>query len=150
MIHNVRGAGFLLRRPVLCRAAPHASALWRSGSMIWAELVRSTTFRRALMLALALAAVIVALFGFVYWKTDNYLTARSDQMIMTQLNAISLLSDQRLMDAIDAHLKQDSRGVQFAGLFRSDGSRMAGNIVEMPPDLKIGTPAQRVEIMGIR
>ena len=101
--------------------------------MIWAELVRSTTFRRALMLALALAAVIVALFGFVYWKTDNYLTARSDQMIMTQLNAISLLSDQRLMDAIDAHLKQDSRGVQFAGLFRSDGSRMTGNIVEMPP-----------------
>ena len=118
--------------------------------MIWAELVRSTSFRRALMLALALAAVIVALFGFVYWKTDNYLTARSDQMIMTQLNAISLLSDQRLMDAIDAHLKQDSRGVQFAGLFRSDGSRMAGNIVEMPPDLKIGTPAQRVEIMAIR
>jgi signal transduction histidine kinase len=118
--------------------------------MIWAELVRSTTFRRALMLALALAAVIVALFGFVYWKTDNYLTARSDQMIMTQLNAISLLSEQRLMDAIDAHLKQDSRGVQSAGLFRADGSRMAGNIVEMPPDLKIGTPAQRVEIMVVR
>jgi signal transduction histidine kinase len=118
--------------------------------MIWAELVRSTTFRRALMLALALAAVIIALFGFVYWKTDSYLTARSDQMIMTQLNAISLLSDQRLMDAIDAHLKQDSRGVQFAGLFRSDGSRMAGNIVEMPPDLKIGAPAQRAEITAIR
>jgi hypothetical protein len=70
--------------------------------MIWPELVRSTSFRRALMLAAALTAIIVALFGFVYWKTDDYLTARSDQMIMTQLYVISLLSDPRLLDAIDA------------------------------------------------
>jgi hypothetical protein len=70
--------------------------------MIWPELVRSTSFRRALMLAAALTAIIVALFGFVYWKTDVYLTARSDQMIMTQLCVISLLSDPRLLDEIDA------------------------------------------------
>jgi hypothetical protein len=70
--------------------------------MIWPELVRSTSFRRALMLAAALTAIIVALFGFVYWKTDDYLTARSDQMIMTQLYVISLLSDPRLLDEIDA------------------------------------------------
>ncbi len=118
--------------------------------MIWPELVRSTSFRRALMLAAALTAIIVALFGFVYWKTDSYLTARSDQMIMTQLNVISLLSDQRLLDAIDAHLRQDSRGVQFAGLFGSNGSRMAGNIARLPSGLATGTPAHRVEIMAIR
>jgi signal transduction histidine kinase len=118
--------------------------------MIWPELVRSTSFRRALMLAAALTAIIVALFGFVYWKTDSYLTARSDQMIMTQLNVISLLSDQRLLDAIDAHLRQDSRGVQFAGLFGSNGNRMAGNIARLPSGLATGTPAHRVEIMAIR
>jgi signal transduction histidine kinase len=118
--------------------------------MIWPELVRSTSFRRALILAAALTAIIVALFGFVYWKTDSYLTARSDQMIMTQLNVISLLSDQRLLDAIDAHLKQDSRGVQFAGLFGSDGRRIAGNIAKLPPGLITGTPAHRVQIMATR
>jgi len=117
--------------------------------MIWPELVRSTSFRRALMLAAALTAIIVALFGFVYWKTDSYLTARSNQMIMTQLNVISLLSDQRLLDAIDAHLKQDSRGVQFAGLFGSDGSRIAGNIARPPTGLTTGTPAHRVQIMAM-
>jgi signal transduction histidine kinase len=118
--------------------------------MIWPELVRSTSFRWALMLAAALAAIVILLFGFVYWKTDSYLTARSDQMIMTQLNVISLLSDQRLTDAIEEHLKQDSRGVQFAGLFGADGSRLTGNIAKVPLDLKIGTPAQRVQIMAIR
>src|SRR5260370_10349615 len=118
--------------------------------MIWPELVRSTSFRRAVVLAGALTAITVALFGFVYWKTDSYLTARSDQMIMTQLNVISLLSDQRLLDAIDAHLKQDSRGVQFAGLFGSDGSLIAGNIARLPPGLITGTPAHGVQIMAIR
>src|SRR5260370_23290462 len=135
-----------VRRP---DAVPAPSS-GRSERMIWPELVRSTSFRRALVLAAALTAIIVALFGFVYWKTDSYLTARSDQMIMTQLNVISLLSDQRLLDAIDAHLRQDSRGVQFAGLFGSVGSRMAGNIAKLPPGLQTGTPAHRVQIMAIR
>ena len=117
---------------------------------MWSELLRSSTFRRTLMLAAALTAIILALFGFVYWKTDTYLTARSDQMIMTQLNVISLLSDQRLLDAIDAHLRQDARGVQFAGLFGADGSRVAGNIAKMPADLEIGVPARAVQIMAIR
>ena len=116
--------------------------------MIWSELLRSWTFRRTLMLAAALTSIIVALFGFVYWKSENYLTARSDQMIMTQLNVISLLSDQRLLDAIEAHLKQDARGVQFAGLFGADRRRIAGNIATMPAELKIGAPAQRVQIIG--
>jgi signal transduction histidine kinase len=118
--------------------------------MVWSELLRSWTFRRTLVLAAALTSIIVALFGFVYWKTENYLTARSDQMIMTQLNVMSLLSDQRLLDAIEAHLKQDARGVQFAGLFGADRRRIAGNIATMPAELKIGAPAQRVQIMALR
>ena len=118
--------------------------------MIGADLVRAAPFRLALTLAAALAVTVVALFGFVYWKTDDYLTARSDQMIMTQLNVLSLLHDQRLLDAIDEHLRQDARGVQFAGLFRPDGSRITGNIAKVPADVKAGAPAHRVEIMAAR
>jgi len=118
--------------------------------MIEAVLIRSASFRWALMLAAALTAIVVGSFGFVYWKTDEYLTARSDQVIMTQLNVISTLRDQGLTDAIDAHLRQDSRGVQFAALFAPDGSRVAGNIANMPPDLKTDTAAQRVQIVAIR
>ena len=118
--------------------------------MIWPELLRSTSFRAALLLAATLTVIVVSLFGFVYWKTDDYLTKRSDQMIMNQLNVISLLHNQRLTEAIEAHLKPDSRGVLFAGLFAADGGRLAGNIAKMPPDLKTGTPAQGVQITAIR
>jgi signal transduction histidine kinase len=110
--------------------------------------IRSSAFRWALMLAVALAAIVVVLFGFTYWQTASYLTARSDQMIMTQVNAISSLPEQRRLEAIEEHLKQDSRGVQFAGLFGSDGKRVAGNIASRPAGLKAGT-AQRTKIAAI-
>jgi signal transduction histidine kinase len=112
------------------------------------QFLRSSSFRWALMLAVALAAIVVALFGFTYWQTASYLTARSDQMIMTQVNAISALPGQRRLDAIEEHLKQDSRGVQFAGLFGSDGKRVAGNIATLPTRMNAGV-AQPTRIAAI-
>jgi signal transduction histidine kinase len=114
-------------------------------TMIRPQFLRSSSFRWALMLALALAAIVAALFGFTYWQTASYLTARSDQMIMTQVNAISSLPEQRRLEAIEEHLRQDSRGVQFAGLFNADGRRVAGNIASLPTGLKAGV-AQRTRI----
>jgi signal transduction histidine kinase len=111
--------------------------------------VRSSSFRWAVMLAAALAAIVVALFGFIYWQTASYLTARSDQMIMTQVNEMSSLPGQRRLDAIEQHLKQDSRGVQFAGLFDSDGKRVAGNIASLPPGLTATVAAQRAQIAAL-
>ena len=40
------------------------------------QFIRSSSFRWALMLAIALASIVVTLFGFTYWQTANYLTAR--------------------------------------------------------------------------
>jgi signal transduction histidine kinase len=113
-----------------------------------APFLRSSSFRWALMLAVALAAIVAALFGFIYWQTASYLTARSDQMILTQVNAISSLPEQRRLEAIEEHLRQDSRGVQFAGLFGPDGRRVAGNIASLPAEPKAGA-AQRTRIAAI-
>ena len=111
--------------------------------------IRSSSVRWALMLAAGLTTIIVALFGFIYWQTASYLTARSDQMIMTQVNEISSLPEPRQLEAIEQHLKQDSRGVQFAGLFGPDGRRVAGNIASLPPGLNAVAAAQRARIATI-
>ena len=118
--------------------------------MTRAALIRSASLRWALMLAIALTAIICALFGFVYWKTDDYLTTRSDQLIITQLNVLSLLRGPGLTDAIDQHLRQDSRGVQFAALFGADGSRVTGNIASMPAGLATDATAKCVQIVPTR
>jgi signal transduction histidine kinase len=49
---------------------------------------------------------------------------------------------QRRLDAIADFLRQDPRMVQYAGLFAPDGHPIAGNLDNLPPDLKVGGPAQ--------
>ena len=56
--------------------------------MLQVQFIRSNTFRWALAVAAVLAFFIIALFGFIYVKIDNYLIERSDRMIMTQVDFI--------------------------------------------------------------
>ena len=88
------------------------------------------------------AAFIVALLGFVYLKTEDDLTMRSDRVIASQMGVLADLSPERRLDAINEHLKQDPGRVQLAGLFGSNGRRIAGNLESLPPDLKTDNAVQ--------
>jgi signal transduction histidine kinase len=114
--------------------------------MLQAGFIRSNTFRWAAAVATVLAAFVIVLFGFIYWKIDHYLIARSDRMIAQQISFLARLPDERRINAIDDHLGEDSRGVQFAGLFDPAGNRLAGNIERLPEGLKIDAPVQTVRV----
>ena len=106
------------------------------------QFIRSNTFLWALAVAAAFALFVVGLFAFTYWKLDDYLIARSDRMIMTRINFIADLPSARRIGAISDHLEQDSRGVQYAGLFNGAGTRLAGNIDSLPRALDLGGAAR--------
>jgi signal transduction histidine kinase len=111
------------------------------------QFIYSTTFRWTLAVAGVLAIFVIVLFGFIYWKTDSYLVVRSDRMIATQLRYIAGLPGERQPEAIAQHLGQDSRGVQYAGLFGADGRKVAGNLETLPVDLKIDESVQSVSVL---
>ena len=113
------------------------------------EFIRSNTFLWTAAVAATLALFVAGLFAFIYWKIDDYLIMRSDRMIATQLNFLAELPPGRLNDAISDHLKQDSRGVQYAGLFDAAGARLAGNIARLPPQLDPGGPVRSVRLARI-
>lgn len=106
------------------------------------RLIRSSTFLWALAVTAAFALFVVALFAFIYWKLDDYLVARSDRMITTQIHFIADLPPGRRISAIEDHLEQDSRGVQYAGLFDAVGTRLAGNIDHLPRGLELDGAVQ--------
>jgi signal transduction histidine kinase len=106
------------------------------------EFTRSTTLRWTLVVAGIFAAFVVALLGFVYLKTKNDLTMRSDRMIASQMGLFTQLSPERRLDAIDEDLRQDPGRVRLMALFGSDGRRIAGNLERLPPDLKTDNAAQ--------
>jgi signal transduction histidine kinase len=106
------------------------------------EFMHSTTFRWTCLVAGIFAAFIVALLGFVYLKTERDLTMRSDRVIASQIGVFADLLSERRLDAINEHLKQDPARVRLAGLFGSNGHRIAGNLESLPPDLKTDNTVQ--------
>jgi signal transduction histidine kinase len=110
------------------------------------EFTRSTTLRWTLLVAGLFAGFIVALLGFVYLKTRDDLTVRSDRVIASQMSVFAHLPPERRLDAIDEQLKQDPGRVQLAGWFGSDGRRIAGNLEHLPSDLKTDNAVHSAEI----
>jgi signal transduction histidine kinase len=110
------------------------------------QFIHSTTFHWALAVAGVLAIFVTTLFGFIYWKTDSYLIARSDRVIAGELNIIAAVPEERRLYSVDQHLKEDSRNVQYAGLFDSNGRRVGGNLEQLPPGLKADDSVQSVSI----
>src|ERR1700709_2822627 len=91
-----------------CDALPRSlsSKFARRDPMRQPQFMRSNTFRWALAVAGMLALLVIVLFGFIYWKTDDYLVARSDTAAPAQLNYCAGLPKERQLEAIEQDLKQ--------------------------------------------
>jgi signal transduction histidine kinase len=112
------------------------------------QFIYSTTFHWALTVAAVLAVFVTLLFGFIYWKTDKYLVARSDSMIVGVMNIIAALPEEdRRLNAVNQHLKEDPRSLQYAGLFGADGRRIGGNLERIPPELNLNDSVQSVPVV---
>src|SRR5579859_6901937 len=113
-----------------------------SSSVPLPDFARTTTFRWTLAVAGAFAVLMVLLFGGVYWRTERYLTARSDAVITMQAQTFAAETPTRRLEAIEEFLRQDPRMVQYAALFTSARDRLAGNLQALPAGLKVDGPAQ--------
>ena len=114
--------------------------------MLQVQFLRSNTFRWASAVAGLFATFVVVLFGFIYFNIDAYLVMRSDRVLETQAAFLASLPFEHSVSAIEDHLRQDDRGVQFAGLFDSTGKRLAGNLEILPKAITIGAPPQNVPV----
>src|ERR1700680_82877 len=81
------------------------------------QFIRSNTFHWAFMVAGVFAVFVIVLFGFIYWKIDDYLTARSDRVITVELDSIAGLSPERRLQGNERRLRPDPRGGALAALF---------------------------------
>jgi signal transduction histidine kinase len=104
------------------------------------DFVRTTTFRWT---AGAFAACIVLFSAFIYWEAADYMLAKTDAAVNEESLAIAADSPDRQLNAIEDRLRQDPRRVKLAGLFGRDGHRIAGNLKNLPLELKVDAPVQR-------
>jgi signal transduction histidine kinase len=116
--------------------------LRRDSLMQLPDFMRSTTMRWTVLVAGIFAAFTVALLGFVYLKTKQDLTLRSDRAIALQMGILVALPPGQRLDTINEGLRQDPARVRLVGLFGPHGDRIAGNMERQPPGLKIDGTAQ--------
>jgi signal transduction histidine kinase len=119
-----------------------APVISRNNLMQLPEFTRSTSLRWSFLVAGIFAAFIVALLGFVYLKTERDLTMRSDRVIASEMGVFADLSPERRLNAINEYLKQDPDRIQLAGLFDSNGRRIAGNLESLPSGLNTDNAVQ--------
>jgi signal transduction histidine kinase len=106
------------------------------------EFVRSSTLRWTVLVAGLFAAFIVVLLGFVYFKTVDDLTKRSDRVIASHMRLLAALSPERRLEAINEDLRQDPGRVQLAALFDQSGRRIAGNLEGLPANVTTDNAVQ--------
>jgi signal transduction histidine kinase len=110
------------------------------------DFVRTTTFRWT---SIAFAVCILLFSAFVYWEAADYMEAKMDAAISEESLAIAANTPDRQLNAIEDRLSEDPRRVKLAGLFGADGHRIAGNLVSLPPGLRVNATVQTAHVVRV-
>ena len=107
------------------------------------EFAASSTVRSSLVAAAAFSAAILVIFGFVYWQTQSYITARIDSRLMQEAEDLANRIPARRAFVVNERLRQAPRQADFTGLFAADGTPEAGNLATIPAQLVVdGQPCE--------
>jgi len=98
--------------------------------------LRSTTFKLALISIGVFGAVVIVLFGYVYWSTTNFVLSRSDSAIEAERAALRNIYDMSGREGLIQAIERRSGTASFKGSVYLLGdqlfSRVAGNLKEWP------------------
>jgi signal transduction histidine kinase len=105
--------------------------------------LRSSTFKLALICIGIFGAVVLGLFGYVYWSTAAYVRGRSDGAIAAEQTILRKVYDRAGREGLIAAIKDRIAGEHFqsAAYLLADPSfaRIAGNLDAWPSTLKEST-----------
>jgi len=109
-------------------------------SVLLTKAVRSSTFRLALICIGIFGAVIVALFGYVYWSTTSFVRSRSDLTLATELSILQKAHAGRGTPELITTITRWIADERFDGavylLVDSSFAWLAGNLEAWPSNLK--------------
>jgi signal transduction histidine kinase len=95
-------------------------------------LLRSAAFRLAGLQALIFAAIVVALFGVVWWSVGTYVEQRVRDTAADELRVLTHLLEGTEADGLQLDALDVDQGEHY-GLFDADGRHLEGEIRERPP-----------------
>jgi signal transduction histidine kinase len=114
------------------------------------EFARTTTFRWTVLVSGAFTLCVLLMFAFVLMQAYAYMTVDVDGLNEGISASIIAKEDpERQIERLDEYLRVDPLNVKLGGLFAADGTRVAGNVESLPPELKLDTGPQLVSLIKI-
>jgi signal transduction histidine kinase len=107
------------------------------------DLLRSTTFRWALGIAIWSVLLVLATFSFVYWQTAAYLREELAETLRLEVRAAAADPAATAM-RVETWIVMDLHATHFGGLFGPGGKRRSGNLGAVPDGLARDGDAHRV------
>ncbi len=104
------------------------------------ELPRTTSFRLALRFLLLFGAASLALFGFMYWQTKQYVEGRVDDWLAREQAILRPIDRDILLQRLSAHVVADPSLERPLTLFDPAGKRLAGTALDVPASVLNGIP----------
>src|SRR6516225_6302778 len=105
-------------------------------SVLLAKTLRSTTFRLALISIGVFGAIVIALFGYVYWSTTSFVLSRSNSAIEAERATLRNIYDTSGREGLIQAIQRRSATAGFGGgvYLLSDASfaPVAGNLKDWP------------------
>ena len=99
------------------------------------EIIRTHTFRTALMACAAFGAITLLLFGFIYWQTAGLETARIEGFLRHESAALSREDLATMIADVNTRYRADIHRQVFAAIFDAHGARIAGDLLAVPSSL---------------
>ncbi|HEX9461387.1 MAG TPA: ATP-binding protein [Alphaproteobacteria bacterium] len=99
------------------------------------DLLRTTSFRLAVLFLTLFSAASLLLFGFLYWQTERYLTGEVDDWLVRESTGRAAEKPHELAEGLTEHTALDPAGRRPFALFDSTGQRLAGGPVTLPSPL---------------
>src|ERR1700733_3371053 len=134
MFTSASCAGRSTNRAVRPSFAP--SAVQAMFSMQFSALRHTTTFRLTVLYGLLFALGTIGLLGMVYMRSAGYLTRRVDSILNTEMSALLRSPPTQVRERLSEELTLNGNRMNVFGLFMASGTRIAGNLVDLPPTLR--------------
>lgn len=113
------------------------------------SLFRTTYFRASLITLSVSALCIILLSASVFYQAKKILIEQNDRVILTQVNTLSLLPEDKLIHTINNKLENDYQQVFYGGVFDSSGKYLAGNLSVQPTYNGDSVRPYRAKIEGV-
>jgi signal transduction histidine kinase len=107
--------------------------------VLLAKTLRSKTFQLALISIGAFGAIVLGLFGYVYWSTASFVSSRSDHALATEHAVLQKAYERAGRDGLIVMIDRRIADTTFDGVYLlADASfaRIAGNLAVWPPALR--------------